>query len=322
MLLICSILFVSCNGKSKTLPTETPTSNPLPSPTPAPDRVVLITGENPDSWTLQQANSVIQELAQTSGLVFEARNSIQSNEITSDMKILVFLSHPQNLGGLSNSAPHTQFIVLSAEDWAPSSNVTIIKTNPEFQYFMAGYTSVILADNFRGGGLLTNENSNFITAYGNGAKYFCGICNAVITPLNSYPITKELSASSTAADWIAAFDEIRLNTILYVFIPPSAYSVDLFNHIAQTSVKVIGISTPPAEAQSIWAGTFLIDGISPIRDIWNDVLAGNGGKTISSSLYLADTQNGLISPGKQELINRVISDLQAGMIYTLDPLAE
>ncbi|MGV8025803.1 MAG: hypothetical protein AB2L18_04510 [Anaerolineaceae bacterium] len=320
LLMVIGSLFISCKGKAEEA--ATPTSVPLPTPTTAADRVVLITGDVQDAWTLQQANTILQELATSSNLVFETRTAIQSNEITPDVKVLVFLSHPQNLGSLSNSASGTQFIVISDQEWTPESNVTIIRSDPTNQIFMAGFASVMLADNFRGGGLLTSENSNLITAYKNGSKYFCGLCNALITPLNKYPITKEITQSSQPADWIAAFDEINLNTILYVFVPPQAYSAELFNHIAQTSVKVIGITNPPAEAQSIWAGTILSDGLTPIKAIWNDVLAGNGGKTINASLYLADMQTGFISPGKQQLLQQVITELQAGRIYTLDPMAE
>jgi len=323
LLIIIGCLFISCKGKVDEAVTPTsPTDIPLPTPTTAADRVVLITGDVQDAWTIQQANSILQELAASSELVFETRLEIQPNEITPDVKVLVFLSHPQNLGSLSNSAASTQFIVISDQEWTPSANVTIIRSDTTNQIFMAGYASVMLAENFRGGGLLTSENSNYSIAYKNGAKYFCGLCNAVITPLNKYPITKEIPQSSQPVDWIAAFDEINLSTILYIFVPPQAYSTDLFNHIAQTSVKVVGITTPPAEAQAIWAGTFLSDGLSPIKDIWNDVVAGIGGKAINASLYLADTQTGLISPGKQQLLQQVITELQAGRIYTLDPLAE
>jgi hypothetical protein len=323
LLMLIAVLLISCKGKTEeAAPQATPTSMPLPSPTTAVDRVVLITGEIQHAWTLQQANSTLQELAASSGFEYETRTEIQSNEITPDVKVLVFLSHPQNLGSLSNSAPNTQFIVISDQEWTPSTNVTLIRADSTNQVFMAGYAAVMLADNFRGGGLLTSENSNEIIAFKNGAKYFCGLCNAVITPLNNYPMTKEISQSSQPADWMQAFDELNQNTILYVFVPPPAYSTDLFNHIAQTSVKIIGITTPPAEAQAIWAGTFLIDGFTPIKDIWNDVLAGNGGKTVNASLYLADTQAGLISPGKQQLIQQVITELQAGRIYTLDALSD
>jgi len=321
LLIVLSSLFTACKGKIQEAVTqETPTS--LPTPTTAADRVVLITGENSDAWTLQQASSTLQELAAPSGLAFETRTAIQSNEITADMKVLVFLNHPQNLGSFSNEAPHTQFIVLSDQDWSPSSNVTIIRTDPKNQFFMAGYASVMLAENFRSGGLLVSETGDFSLAYRNGATYFCGICNAVITPLNQYPVIKELSQTSQPGDWIAAFDEISLSTILYIFVPPQAYSTELFNRIAQTNVKVIGISTPPAEAQPIWAGTFLIDGIAPIRNLWNEVVAGNGGKTVNASLSLTDTQAGLISPGRQQLLLQVIEEMQAGHIYTLDLLAE
>jgi len=321
-LVVMSTLGGACKRGREIYPSPTASSAPLPTPTNAADRVVLIIGNTADAWVLQQANSVLQELASSSGLLLETRPAIQANEITPDMKVLVFLSHPQNLGSLSNAAPRTQFIVISDQNWAPEKNVTIIRADQTSSIFMAGYASVMLSENFRGGGLLTSENNNLTTAYQNGAKYYCGICNSLVNPLNQYPITKELSLSSQTTDWIAAFDEIATSTILYVYVPPQAYSAELFNHIAQTNIKAIGISTPPAEAQTIWAGTFLIDGLSPIKEIWNDVLAGNGGKQINASIALTDTQNGFISPGRQLLLQNVIGELQAGRIYTLDPMAE
>lgn len=322
-ILLLSSFLISCKGNdAEAAPQSTSTFETLPSPTNAPDRVVLIAEEGADSWTLEQTNLTLQELAASSGLEYETRQSINSSEITADIKVLVFLSHPTNLGSLSNAAPNTQFIVISDQDWTPSTNVSIIRVDPTYQTFMAGYASVMLADNFRSGGMLTSEGGSLNIAYKNGAKYFCGLCNALIFPYNNYPLTKEVSPSATSTEWMQAFNELNLSTILFVYVPPQAYSSDLFNYIAQTNVKIIGITTPPAEAMPLWAGTFLIDGVSPIREIWNDVVAGRGGKTVNASLYLADTQAGLISQGRQALLNQVIDDLQAGTIYTLDPNAE
>lgn len=321
LLLLLTLPLIACKGKAKELfPTATPTVEALPTPTPLADRVVLITADIQDAWTLEQANSTLQELAAGSGLEFETRPEIQVNEITDDIKVLVFLSHPDNLGSLSNSALNTQFLVMSDQDWTPPGNVTIIKTDINNQLFMAGYAVEELSDNFRGAGLLNSEESIQNTAFRNGAKYFCGLCNALIFPLNIYPLIKELPQSSSPAEWVAGFNELFTNSILFIYVPPQAYSSDLFAFIAQTNVKVIGISSPPAEAQPIWAGTFRIDGFSPMKDVWNNIIAGNGGKTINASLYLADTQNGFISPGKQLLIEKVIAEIQAGRIYALDAM--
>lgn len=322
LLILLTLPLIACKGKAEEIvPTNTPVVEALPTPTTLPDRVVLITGDTQDAWMLEQANSTLQELAAGSGLEFETRLEIQVNEITSDIKVLVFLSHPDNLGSLSNSALHTQFLVISDQDWTPAGNVTIIKADINSQVFMAGYAVEELSDNFRGAGLLNSEESTQNTAFRNGAKYFCGLCNALIFPLNTYPLIKELPQSSSPAEWIAGFNELYANSILFIYVPPQAYSPDLFSFIAQTNVKVIGISSPPAEAQAIWAGTFLTDGFSPMKGVWNDLVAGNGGKTVNASLYLTDTQNGFISPGKQMLIDNVINEMQAGRIYTLDAMS-
>jgi hypothetical protein len=301
------------NGTESTVEVITP-----PTPTPPPDRVVLVSSATANITTTTDAGILLTNLAAASGLEFETRQEIFVNEITADIKVLVFLSHPENLGSMANAAPQTQFIVLTDRDWNPSPNVTTIRLKPEHQVFLAGYIATMIPANYRGGGLLASENILPNQAFRNGGYYYCGLCQAVIYPLNQYPVAKDIPANSPASSWLAAFEDLNLSTIESLYITPEAYSLELFNYLTSYEIILLGIEPPPDEARPRWAVTVLSDGISPIQDIWSDLSEGKGGKTINASLKLTDIQSIYLTEGKMALVQKVISRLQAGEIYTLD----
>jgi len=289
-----------------------------PTPTPLPDRVVLVRSAIDNLTTATDAEILLTNLAAASGLEFETRQEIFVNEITEDIKVLVFLTHPENLGSLANAAPQTQFIVLTDQDWNPSPNVSTIRLKPEHQVFLAGYIATMIPANYRGGGLLASDNTLPNQAFRNGGYYYCGLCQAVIYPLNQYPIAKDIPANSPASSWIAAFEELNLNTIESLYVTPEAYSPELFNYLTSHEIILLGIEPPPDEARPHWAVTVLSDGVSPIQEIWSDLSEGKGGKTINASLKLTDIQSIYITEGKLALVQKVINRLQVDEIYTLD----
>ena len=317
-------LIILFSGCAKSQPKElnhaslSPEATASPPNTPSPDRVVLAISETDNATTVTDAENLLSELAAESNLEFETRQKIYTNEITPDVKIMVFLSNPENLGVLANVAPYTQFVVLSDRDWHPSANINIIRIKPEHQSFLAGYITTMIPANFRGGGLLATEDTLLNQAFENGGHYYCGLCQALVFPLNQYPATAIISGDSPASSWQAAFEELNLDIIQALYVAPESYSPELFNYLANYDIALIGIDPPIDEARSHWAVTILTDGISPILSIWNDLLEGKGGKTINASLKLTDIQSAYLTEGKLKLVQKVIDSLQAGEIYTLD----
>ena len=155
-----------------------PTS--LPTPLPAADRVVLVAPADFDPVLLADAETVLRELAASSALEFERREQVFANEITSDIKVMVFLNQPENLGSLATGAPGTQFVAIMDQDWNPGQNVTVIRRREDHTAFMAGYLAALLAPNFRVGALLAAENPAFSQAFVNGANYYCGPCASLL----------------------------------------------------------------------------------------------------------------------------------------------
>jgi hypothetical protein len=166
LIALFALASVSCKSKAEeaaqepTATVEQPTATPIP-----PDRTVLIISADDDQGIAAQAQSVLTELSASSGLEFEVRQDISAETLTPDIKVLVFLHHPDNLGTLAAGAPGTQLVALSNLDWQPPANVTLIHEDETGTAFLAGYIAAITAPNFRVGALLATEDTAMDQAF-------------------------------------------------------------------------------------------------------------------------------------------------------------
>ena len=252
---------------------------------------------------------------------FEIRENLNSNEITRDIKIAVYLKKPENLGSLAANASGTQFVAISGEDWNPTNNVTIIKTHLDQTAFLAGYLSALLAPNFRVGALLTAEDVLFNQSFLNGVQFYCGTCTSVNYPLGEYPILSIQPSDSAPATWQAAADQVSQNSINVLYVAGNAYSPDLFNYIAGMNMALLGTSSPPAEATPRWVVTVQTDGLSPLQEVWEKLLTGEGGYIINADFKIANYQylttlDGTVwlSQGKMNFLEQTIDLLREGLI--------
>jgi hypothetical protein len=326
-LVIISLSLLAACGRSAetTQPAENdPTPTVLPTPLPAADRVVLVRQTNVDQNLAAQAESILRELANGSGLEFEIRESLINNEVTSDMKVVVFLERPENLGSLAAGALSTQFVAVTSDDWNPADNISVIRLRKENTAFMAGYLSAMLAPNYRVGALLPAEEANYNQAFINGVYYYCGFCSSQIYPLNVYPVIATRPAGSPPSAWQAAFDEISARKVNVLFVSDEAASPELFTYLSTMDVALIGTQSPTEEGRSRWVVTVFADGTAPLRNIWPDIMAGNGGKILNASINVADNmyisvQDGLVwlSEGKYNYARHTMDLMRDNKI---DPL--
>lgn len=321
-LVICTLLLLFTNGcslingyqptaTSILIPTSKPTSTLLPN------RVLLITNNTSDAALVSEAQKMVAELAVSSSLVFETRADLNQKDLTPDVKIAIFLSHPSNLGTLANAAPRTQFAVLSDLNWNPGSNVTIIRRRAESISFIAGLISVNLDNNFRGGALISANDTVSQQAFANGGHYFCGLCSPSIPPYIKYPLIATQPEGSGAAAWQAAFDQMYLNGVRVLYVASEAYSSELFTYLVSRNIILFGPQTPPDAAKTRWAVTLTVDGLAPLKEIWPDLLAGKGGKIVYGGVRFSDVQPVFISPGKLDYLQKVVTNIRSGL---LDPL--
>ncbi len=329
VLLVLILPAVTATGCAKKPSQEQPTPavaqpTALPTSLPLPDRVVLVAPADFDPVLLADAETTLRELSASSALEFERREKVIANEITPDMKVVVFLSQPENLGSLATGAPGTQFVSIMNEDWNPGQNVTVIRKREDHIAFMAGYLGALLAPNFRVGALIPAEDPAFNQAFTNGVNYYCGICASQINPLNRYPFISTQPAASPASVWQAGFDAINVNKLNVLFVAKEAATPELLAYLTTLDVAMIGNQSPPGESRSKWVATLYSDGMAPIREIWPDLLAGKGGKVLNAAIKIFDNQyvtvnDGLVwlSQGKLDFAKKTMDLLQDNFINPL-----
>jgi hypothetical protein len=326
--LLVLFVFSACNANvgasTPTLPSTTdlpPADTVAPveqaSSTPPPGKVILIA---PDISTAQaqSAQTLMQELAAASGLVLEIKPSLKVNEITPEWRIVFLLNMDDNLAIALASAPQVQFVVISSYDIGLTPNLSVIRFQSESQAFLAGYLSILIASDWRAGALLPSDEPLGTTledAFMNGGQYFCGICNPYYAPMVRFPVSARLPANSDPDTWTAAVDQLNQYLVYVIYVDPQVSEPDLLTSLAQQGYILVGGQTPPDNVRPVWAATITGDAVSPLRDMWDSLLAGQGGQVVKAGLLVTDINPDLFSVGKQRLVNDLLEKLDSGLVY-------
>ena len=337
ILLVCILvlsLLTGCNNTQAEEPTppppppaESPTEIPTiePSPIPLPGVTVLVTAGETDTAQTAAVQAQLEGLAQSVGQNLEVRAEINPADILPEWKHIVLLAPPAILPDLLNAAPQTQFIVVSEMDLTPGANLSVIRAYPEEQAFIAGFASVVIANDWRAAGLLpSDEPLGALKASGfvKGGQYFCGLCNSYYSPVVRFPLYYQIPAASAPGQWLAGADELNQSYIYVYYVAPEAASGDLLYTLASRSVILLGGQTPPAEVQNLYAATVRYNLTDALNTIWPAVSSGQGGQIVKAGVELADINTSLFSPGKQALVQQTLEELQDGLVYPRDPLVE
>lgn len=294
-----------------------PTETSTPPPTATPGKVILVAGPEAQTADVQQAQNLLTELADGAGLTLETRPTLQAGEAADGWKVVVLLSQSADAPALAAAYPAAQFVVLGGADVQPGGNLSVIRAQPEQRAFLAGYIAALVAPEWRAGGLLPDQPAALADAFQNGARYLCGTCATARPPYLDLPLTAVLPAGSDAAAWMAAAGSLRGNATSVFYVAPEAAQTDVLVDIATQGGVLLGAQTPPDELRSYWAATITQDGVSLLRDLWPDLLAGQGGKSLTAPLTLADVNIEILTEGRQTLVEQVIADLANGLVAPL-----
>ena len=329
------LLFSACTPRQTEQPTaavglETPseqmpvsaTNTPEPTPTMiSTGKVVLIEMEPLSGISMDELRTSLQNLASSSGLIFESRPSLQPSEIAADWKIVFMPGLADNLSDALVAAPQVQFVVVSEHELGMANNLNVIRWNLEDQAFMSGYISTLIASDWRAAALLPSEEpaaSTIEQAYLNGGHYYCGICNSYYSPIKRFPLSVRIPAGSDASYWQSVYTEMQNNVIYVFYVAPDVSDPDLLRFLAQQGMVLVGGQTPPDDIRTQWAVTISQDLQTPVAAIWNDLVNGIGGKEIKAEVVLSDLNENYLTTGKQRVIEEIRQALLEGMIYPLD----
>lgn len=313
------------NGRASDIPSAEPVLNstatdaPLPTETPLPARLVLVTAGMDENSKSDLAAS-LTTLASENGLVYEERAEFQAAELSADWRVVVMMAPETGLPEAVTANPGTQFIVYSDQELTTSANLSVIRLRRDRQAFLAGYLSTLITPDWRTAGLFAPDAAGDAAeqAFINGGEYLCGLCNPYYAPLVLFPISARVSGSADASAWQADLDKLLSNIIYTVYVSPQSESSALWDALAAGRQILVGGGNPPQALAAQWAATVMLDLTAPLQELWPDVMAGTGGKSLETPVRLTNINENYLTPGRQIRVDEVMKELDSGWIHPLD----
>lgn len=297
-----------------------PTDTPQPTPTLAPARVVLLTAGMDESLRTQ-ISTTLAELTAQDDLTVQEQTDLAAGAVQPDWRLVIAYGASDELNQAVSANPAVQFIIFTDQVLASENNLSVIRVRRDKQAFLAGYVSTIMTNDWRVGGLFTQDAEGDLQeqAFINGGEYFCGLCNPYYAPLVLFPVSGRVSGGADSSAWQAEVDSL-LGKILYtVYVSPGSQSDALLDTLAQRGVMLVGTVNPPDAMKERWGASILLDAAAPLREMWPAVLAGKGGHSAETSVVVANINEDYVTVGKQRLIENVIHELDGGWLDPMDP---
>jgi hypothetical protein len=325
LILIVVLLFSSCNGGQPEItatptlaPTSVPTDTPVPpTATPEPERVVWISAI--DNAATQALSAVVQSLADSAGIQFEAVPSLDSNQINDSIRVAVFHTPNYDVSVAAAGHPNTQFIVIGNSTMAPVDNLTVIRSNPLHTLFAAGYLSMILSYDWRGAGLIASDSGlgdNAGWAFKNGGNYFCGRCSPLSPPYVQFPLIVMQPGASPAGVWNAGYEGISENRLNTIFIDANITDPAVYTQMADLGMTLLGSGNPPEAVKGQWAATVQSDVTGTLVTIWPEIIAGRSAGEVFAEITLTNVNPDLVGDGIVNFFHEMAHDLELGLIST------
>ncbi|MBN1537076.1 MAG: hypothetical protein JW908_10125 [Anaerolineales bacterium] len=308
----------------------TATSTIAPSETPQPPWVVLLAPSGADAALIEDLQILLEDRAAQAGFRFEVVQTLSPDDFfTQDIKVVFVLPPDPGVSILAAAAKQTQFVAIGVAGLQASGNINLIASSssrPDKAGFLAGVVAAVTTDDFRVGVIYPAETAVGKAArrgFSNGVTYFCGFCQPVHPPYpaSNYPLFYELPVPASEMDWDAAIEYFNIWQAKTIYITPDLDDLQLGNYLAQAGFRIISQSKPGEDIKDKWTASIGAGDVVQIIDThWQEFLSGDGGLSIEFPLGITNVNENVISPGKLQYIDIVISDLKDDFIDTgVDP---
>ena len=300
---------------------DTPIGPPASTPTPVTPLAILVIPADLDADTSNLYEKTVYDLAQTSGLRFQVRNTLTPADLEPGLRVVISLPPDPGIAALAAAAPQVQFLAINIPGVVAGGNVSVLgsASQSDIPAFLAGYTAALITDDYRIGMIIPKDNADALralNAYASGMAFYCGICRPFYVYNWTFPQYVEIPTDEDKSHYNAYADILILQyKVLTIYLYPDIATADLENYIGTTGVSMIGTTTP-AQRPAGWAMTIQPDVIKGIQNAWPQLISGQGGATVQSPLGLNDIDPTLLSPGRQRLVEKTLNDLQSGLITT------
>lgn len=303
--------------------TPAPTDTLVPPPTLTATAVVplavLVLPATLDAESSNLYQKTVYDLAQAAGMRFQVRNTLAAADLEPGLQVVIVLPPDPGILALAAAAPNVQFLAINMPDIAAAGNITVLGGNSQSDLvaFLAGYTAALITDDYRIGMMIPKDNQDAIrafNAYASGMTFYCGTCRPFYYLPWAFPQYIEIPADEDVNNYDAYSDILMTQyKVRTIYLYPDIAVPELETYIGTTGTLMIGTQTPE-QLPAGWVMTIQPDVVKAIQNAWPQLLSGQGGQTVQSPLGLSDIDPSLLSAGKQRLVEKMLQDLQSGLV--------
>ena len=300
-------------------PTETLVPPPALTATPVIPLAILVLPATLDAETSNLYQKTVYDLAQTGGMRFQVRNTLTTADLEPGLQVVILLPPDPGIAALAAAAPNVQFLAINMPGVTAGANISVLGGNSQSDIaaFLAGYTAALITDDYRIGMMMPRDNVDAIrafNAFASGMTFYCGTCRPFYYLPWSFPQYIDIPADEDKNHYNAFSDILILQyKVRTIYLYPDIATLDIETYIGTTGTLMIGTVTPEQRPAG-WVMTIQPDVIKAIQSAWPQLISGQGGLTVQSPLGLSDIDPNLLSPGRQRLVEQLLSDLQAGFV--------
>ncbi|MEA5077189.1 MAG: hypothetical protein VB013_01345 [Anaerolineaceae bacterium] len=308
-------LLSACNGAARTpSATPTPEATPVPpTPTPAPAEIVWVSTQ-PDA---SAATPILTEFASANSLQYRTLTTLDAGQINSGTRIVVLDSAPADLSSLAAAAPSTQFVVLGAGNISAGGNISVIQASQTDTAFMAGYLTMLIAEDWRAAGLIPSDSAigdAYADAFTNGARFVCGKCNPYYAPLVQLPLVAAVPSGTDAATLQSNIAGLTANWLSAAFIDPPFVNADVVTAINVQAfnweyVALITTDAAPKDVDGRWVARLGSDPAASLKLLLPELLNGQSGLNMKAQVTVTSLDEEIVTPAKMDLFNEVAAEL-------------
>lgn len=266
-----------------------------------------------------EIEQILQTLTQETGYLFEKVDSINEENLKSNVILVVINNTDESINQWITTKPETKFLFIGDSSLAESPNLFQLKVNSlktEKLDFFAGYIAAIISENWRVGLIDTGE-TNTVEAFSKGFRFYCGLCRPSYPPFVQYPIIVQVSSDKDDGQTAAA--KFVENGVETVYLADSSENSMLIQTLAEKKIRLIGTSAPAEAVKSLWVVTlYNPDPRQIIKDNLPQWLKNSSEVKPLKANPFKNVNSEFFSLGRQKLAEKCYNDLMDGIIDALE----
>lgn len=299
--------------------TPTPTASPVPPlPTATPTLEVpsaLLVVRDGNSLFDQELADEVARLAEQDTLALVRATKLDPGSLGDATRRVVLDAGDPDLSSLAAAAPGIVMVAVhpgGAERFTGSAPAP----GSEFELrraFAAGYAVSLLAPEWRIAAILPAEPGEAASAFAQGGTFGCGLCNPPYPPFAEYPLVE---VSQSEADTLRALDALaELSSVSALYLGPGLATPEVVQAARARGLLLIGADLPPEGSAGTWAASIRPDLPAALRQVW--AADADAPASAVAPLRLEQVDPELLSPGRQEDVERLFAKLESGSVRVL-----